>query len=237
MWMMSLRDNRGFTLMELMVASVVTVIVLGSAVALTSQIQNGYRRQLEGSAAEQEGRYALDWIGKYIRGAANNPTSAAGSECPEPGTVVRAVQYDPNDDDEHNDVRLMTDANPPDGLFGGSAAAGGCTQDNEDVTISLGNEDDGNPNTITFLDNNTGEEVSTRTDTVIESLEFRFRDSEHDLIVPTPWVSAVDPGNAGSVVYIEARITIRTRTIDPSTGEPATRELSQEFKIRSRGTL
>jgi len=54
MSMTFLRDNRGFTLMELLVASVVTTVVLGGAVALTSQIQNGYRRQLEDSAAEQE---------------------------------------------------------------------------------------------------------------------------------------------------------------------------------------
>ena len=43
---------------------------------MTSQIQKGYRRQLEDSAAEQEARYALDWIGRYIRAAANNPTAA-----------------------------------------------------------------------------------------------------------------------------------------------------------------
>jgi len=233
--MKSLRDDRGFTLIELMVASIVTIIVLGSAVALTSQIQNGYRRQLEDSAAEQEGRYALDWIGRYIRGAANNPTGAAASECPAAGTIVRPVQYDPDGDGEHNDIRLMTDANPADGLFGGSVAAGGCTQAFEDVTISLGTEAAGNANTITFLDNNTGGAVSTRTDTVIENLEFRFRNSAHALIVPTPWVSAANPGNAANVVYIETRITIRTRTIDPLTGAAMTRELSQEVKIRSRG--
>jgi len=228
-----LKDDRGFTLMELMVASMVTVIVLGSAVALTSQIQNGYRRQIEDSAAEQEARYALDWIGKAIRGAANNPTSAAVTECPGAGTPIRAVQYDPGGDNVHNDLRLMTDANPADGLFGGSAASGGCNQSGEDVTIAL----DDDAHTITFFDNNTGGEVSTRTDTVIESLEFRFRNSTHGLIVPTPWVSAANPGNAGSVVYIETRIRIRTRTIDPLTGEPMTRELSQEVKIRSRGTI
>jgi prepilin-type N-terminal cleavage/methylation domain-containing protein len=233
--MSTLRDDRGFTLMELMVASVVTVIVLGSAVAMTSQIQNGYRRQMEDSAGEQEGRYALDWIGRYIRGAANNPTSVGITECPAVGTTVRAVQYDPNGDGFHNDIRLMTDANPPDGLFGGSAASGGCIQGNEDVTISLGNEADGNANTITFLDNNTGGAVSTRTDTVIDNLQFSFRSSTGAPIVPTPWVSALNPGNAGSVVYIEARITIRTRTIDAASGEPVTRQLSQEFKIRSRG--
>lgn len=221
MSMTRLRDDRGFTLVELLVASVVTVIVLGGAVALTSQIQNGYRRQIEGSAAEQEGRYALDWIGRYVRGAANNPNAAATTDCPNNATVVAAVQFDPDADGIDDDVRLMTDSNPPDGLFGGSA--GDCTQANEDVTISLDSEN----HTIVFLDNNTGGAVSTRTDTVIEDLRFVFRNSAHAVLDTTV-------ANPANVIYVETRITIRTRTIDPSTGQPTTRTLSSEIRVRSR---
>lgn len=220
--MTSLRDDRGFTMMELLISSVMTTIVLGGAVALTSQIQRGYRLQIEDSAAEQEGRYALDWIARYVRGAANNPTAAATTDCPAVGTAVVAVQFDPDADGDNNDVRLMTDANPPDGLFGGDAL--GCDQANEDVTISL----DTAANTITFLDNNTGGAVTTRTDTVIEDLEFIFRNSAHAVLDTTV-------ANPNSVVYIETRITIRTRTIDAASGDPVTRTLSQEVKIRSRG--
>ena len=230
MRMTSLRTDRGFTMVELLVASAVTIVVVGGAVALTSQIQNGYRRQLEDSAAEQEARYVLDWVGRYIRGAANNPTNAATTECPGPATTNFAgVRFDPNNDDEDNDVRLMTDSNPPDGLIGGPDAAGDCTQANEDVTISH----DPVANTITFLDNNTGGAVTTRTDTVIEDLEFIFRNS----VRADPATDNIDSSNqntAGNVVYIETRITIRTRTVDASTGDPMTRTLSQEVKIRSR---
>ena len=217
------RNERGFTLVELLVAMTTMVVVVGASVALTQQIQNGYRRQLEDSAGEQEARYAIDWIGRYIRGAANNPTNAAMTDCPAAGTNVRAVQFDPNGDLIDNDVRLMTDANPPDGLFGGPA--GTCTQANEDVTISL----DNGANTVTFFDNNTAGAVTTRTDTVIEDLRFVFRNSTRGLI------TARTAAAAASVVYIEARITIRTRTIDASSGQPMTRTLSQEIKIRSRG--
>jgi prepilin-type N-terminal cleavage/methylation domain-containing protein len=219
-----LRDENGFTLMELLVASTITVIVLGSAVAMTSQIQNGYRRQLEDSAAEQEARYVLEWIGRYVRGAANNPTAAPTTACPGPGVVnVQPIQFDPDNDDIDNDIRLMTDANPPDGLFGGPS--GVCDQANEDVTISLDNA----ANTITFTDNNTGAAVETRTDTVIEDLQFVFRNSNHG-VIDTSVANA-----AANVVYVETRVTIRSRTIDPASGAPVTRTLSQEVKIRSRG--
>jgi Tfp pilus assembly protein PilW len=217
-----MRNERGFTMVELLVASVTMVIVLGGAVAITSQIQQGYRRQLEDSAAEQEARYALDWIGKYIRAADNNPFAVAISSCPANNTPVVAIQFDPDLDGEDNDIRLMTDSNPPDGRFGGTNGA--CTQANEDVTISLDNAN----NTILFLDNNTGGAVSTRTDTVIRNLVFVYRNAARAVL------DSSVVANQANVFYIETRITVQTRTIDARTGQPETRTLSSEVKVRSR---
>ena len=222
------RNDRGFTLVELLVAATTMVVVIGASVALTQQIQNGYRRQLEDSAAEQEGRYALDWIGRYLRGASNDPYAKAApsvpgtTPCPAANTPIAGFIFDPDNDDIDDDVRLMSDVNPPDGLFGGQAGA--CNQANEDVTISH----DPVANTIMFFDNNTGAAVATRTDTVIEDLRFRFLDSARAQIVTT------NQGNAANVAYVEARITIRTRTIDASSGQPMTRNIFSEVKVRSR---
>ena len=116
-------DERGFTLVELLVASMVTMVVLGGAVALTSQVQQGYRRQIEQSAAEQEGRYALDWVSRLIRASGNNPYNVVTSDCPSTGTPFAAIVFDPDGDDTDDDIRLQTDANPPDGLLGGPAGA------------------------------------------------------------------------------------------------------------------
>jgi type II secretory pathway pseudopilin PulG len=225
-----LRNDRGFTLVELLVATVTMTVILGAAVALTSQVQNGYRRQLEDSAAEQEGRYALDWITRHLRGASNDPYGKANvpgtTNCPAPGTPILGIQFDPDNDNLDDDVRLMMDANPPDGLFGGPGlVVGDCTQANEDITIS---HDDAQ-NTITFLDNNTGGIVATRTDTVIEDLTFIFRDSARAVIDTDP-VGA----NPANVMWVETRIRIRTRTIDPATGQPLTRLMSSEVRVRSR---
>ena len=222
--MRTLRSERGFTLIELLVAATTMVVVLGAAVALTQQVQNGYRRQLEDSAAEQEGRYALDWVGRYLRSAANNPYAKTITNCPANNTTVRGIVFDPDNDNIDDDVRIMTDSNPPDGLFGGLSNPN-CNQSNEDVTISH----DAVANTVVFLDNNTGGVVSTRTDTVIENLEFIFRDSNRNPI-DTDDVAA----NPNNVIWVETRLQIRTRTIDASSGQPMTRWIASEVRVRSR---
>ena len=209
--------ERGFTLIELLVATVVSMLVLGGAVALTSQVQNGYRRQIEASAGEQEGRYALEWIGKLIRGADNNPFSVVSTNCPAAATAYAAIRFDPNGDSIDNDIRLQTDSNPPDGQVGG--ATGLCNQANEDVTISR----DAANNAILFFDNNLGVPASIRTDAVIQDLRFVYRDAARAVtIVPA------------NVRYVEIRITVRSRTLDPATGAPVTRMLSSEIRVRSR---
>ena len=173
---------------------------------------------MEDAAAQQEGRYALDWIGRLIRGAGNNPHNKTVTQCPGGGTPFDAISFDPDLDLINNDIRLMTDSNPPDGLIGG-AAAGACNQANEDVTISL----DAVNNAILFLDNNLGGGSSIRTDQVISDLRFIYYDSAHA-------VTAV----ADDVVFVDTRITVQSRTLDPSTGLPITRTVSSEIRVRSR---
>ena len=220
------RDQRGFTLIELLIASALSVVVLGAAVMIASQVQGGYRRQMEEATAEQEGRYALDWVGKFIRGAGLNefPLLSSPSQCPSAGTVFAPIQFDPDADGVDNDIRIQSDNNPPDGKLGGPNISGGCDQANEDVTISL----DAANHTIVFLDNNLGGGQSTRTDKVIEDLRFIFRDTTHTVITGRTTT------DAANVVYIETDITTRTRTVEASTGVPVTRVLSAEVRVRSR---
>lgn len=215
-------NERGFTLAEILVASLVTMLILGGAVALTSQVQASYRRQIEDSAAEQEGRYALEWVSRLIRGAGNNPYSlpqvvGAKAACPVANTDYSWLVMDPNGDGTNDDIRIQTDSNPPDGILGGTA--GNCNQANEDVTVSF----DPATSSITFLDNNLGGAATIRTDAVIQGLNFVYRDASHNVTA-----------NAANVIYVETQVTIRTRTIDASTGLPETRLMSQEVRIRGR---
>ncbi len=218
--MTRIRDQRGFTLAELLVATMITTLVLGGAVAMTSQVQLSFRRQIEDSAGEQEGRYALEWISRLIRQAGNNPFGlplvvGGTASCPTNPTPYSWVIMDPDNDLANDDIRLQTDSNPPDGILGGAA----CDQANEDVTVSF----DPTTNSITFLDNNIGGLATVRTDAVIEGLLFVFKDVNH---VPTT--------NPANVVYIETQVTIRTRTLNPVTLLPETRLLTQEVRLRGR---
>lgn len=210
-----LREANGFSLVELLVAMVCTVLVVGGAVALTTQVQGAYRRQSEDAVGEQEARYALEWIGRYIRGARFNPFSVVTSSCPAANTPFQGVVIDPNADGVNDDITLQMDSNPPDSLIGG--AAGACTQAGEHVTISLDAAND----TIVFLDQAVGMAATTRTDSVIENLLFEYLDSNR-----------AATANSANVVYVRTTITIRTRTINPVTGLPATRALSSEVRVR-----
>ena len=214
-------DERGFTMAELLVASVVTMIVLGGAVAITSQVQQGYRRQIEDAAAEQEGRYALDWVSRLIRAAGNRPyADLLTSDCPVSPTPFAGLIMDPNLDGNDDDIRLQTDSNPPDRLLGGTL--GNCVQANEDVTVSY----DAVARSITFLDNNLGGGASIRTDAVITGLEFIYLKPDR---TPT-----VDPDEADQVMYVRTNITVRPRLSGANVGGTLTRTLTQEVRIRGR---
>ena len=212
-------DERGFTIAELLVSTVVSVLILGGAVSLTSQVQNGYRRQMEEVAAEQEGRYALDWLSRLIRAAGNNPYSIATGNCPVANTAFSGLIINSA---QPSTIRIQTDSNPPDRLLGGDT--GNCTQPNEDVTVSY----DANTRSITFLDNNLGGGASVRTEPVIMALQFIYRDGSHALLNPA------DPGfTAAQVMYVETRITVQPRAIGNQSGT-LTRVLSQEVRIKGR---
>ncbi|HUQ89280.1 MAG TPA: prepilin-type N-terminal cleavage/methylation domain-containing protein [Vicinamibacterales bacterium] len=216
-----MRNENGFTLAELLVAMMITMVVLGGAVMMTSQVQQSFRRQIEDSAGEQEGRYALDWVSKLIRAAGNNPFDlppvvGGTANCPVAGTPYTWVSINPLGHATNDNIRVQMDSNPPDGILGGP----GCTQSNEDMTVAY----DPLTSSITFEDNNTGGGVETvRTDAVIDGLLFVFKDVNH---LPTV--------NALNVVYVETQVTVRTRTIDPATMRPETRLLTQEVRLRGR---
>jgi Tfp pilus assembly protein PilW len=206
----------GFSLVELLVAMVVSILVVGGAALMGTQMQSTYRGQLEAAGAQQEGRFALQWIERYLRAAGNNPYRVQTTACPAAGTPVRAIRFDPNGNFLHDDIRIQTDSNPTDGLFGG--LTGACNQANEDVTITFLPSN----NSLVVRDNVTAL-ATVRTDTVIEGLEFIYRNP-----------SRVVTTNPENVAFIETRLRVRTKVEDQTLGDQFVQTVSSEIRVRVR---
>ncbi len=145
----TLRDARGFTLVEFMIACLITTAVLGGTVMLASQLQQGYATQLDDVLVEQEVRYALDWITRILRSAGSNPYSVDDVALPVSPHRFAAIRIDPDGDGIDDDLRIQADISPPNGILGGELR-GNCTEEGEDVTIAH----DADALTITREDNN-----------------------------------------------------------------------------------
>jgi len=133
----------------------ITTVVLGATVGLAASIQQAYTADLDDVAVEQEVRYALDWVARYVRSAGSNPYSCA---------VFQPIWLDPNGNGADDDVRVQADINPPDG---------DCTDSEEDVTIAL----DPVARVITL---DTGAGAVAMTDPVITNLQFTYLNDSHN---------------------------------------------------------
>ena len=114
----------------------------------------GWSEKLDDVAVEQEVRYALDWVARYVRSAGSNPYSCA---------VFQPIWLDPNGNGADDDVRVQADINPPDG---------DCTDSEEDVTIAL----DPVARVITL---DTGAGPVAMTDPIITNLQFTYLNDSH----------------------------------------------------------
>ena len=151
----NLNGDDGFTLIEFLIAMAITTVVLGATVGLAASIQQAYTADLDDVAVEQEVRYALDWVARYVRSAGSNPYSCA---------VFQPIWLDPNGNGADDDVRVQADINPPDG---------DCTDSEEDVTIAL----DPVARVITL---DTGAGAVAMTDPIITNLQFTYLNDAHN---------------------------------------------------------
>jgi hypothetical protein len=210
----TLRDARGFTLVEFMIACLITTAVLGGTVMLASQLQQGYSTQLDEVVVEQEVRFALDWITRLLRSAGSNPYSINTSPCPAVGTPFQALRLDPDGDGMDDDIRIQADISPPNGILGGDVA-GTCTEEGEDVTIAH----DADASTITRQDNNIDDDPQAMTEPIITELEFTYLDSARNVTA-----------NVDLIAYVQVQITGRSKTYNT---HPET-TLDTEVHIRTR---
>lgn len=216
----------GFSLVELLVAAAVSGLVVGGAVVVTTQIQQGYGQQLDTASSEQEARYALDWIQRLLRQAGSDPYNIRTSLCLPAGMLPSVngfppVQRDPNGDGVDNDIRIFSDTNPPDGMIGGPGPApAGCTEPGEDVTVGY----DAVNRTITLFDNNQpAAGALTMTDTVVNRVIYQYMDRNR---VPTT--------NMATLAWVRVTVTTQSKIRDPHTNQFTNFNLSVEVRLRPR---
>ncbi len=208
------RDEAGFTLVEFLIAAAIMTAVLGGTLALATQVQRGYSTQLEDVAAEQEGRYALDWISRALRSAGSNPYAIVTSPCPAVNTTFQGLRLDPDGNGVQDDVRIQADINPPNGLLTGA----GCNSEpDEDITIFHSGL------VINRQDNRVGGVSEAMTDPIFTQLRFTYLNAAR--------VATVTPA---AIAYAQISVTVRSRAPNPNTGQYPTSTLQTEVRLRAR---
>lgn len=210
-------SEAGTTLIEMLVALGITAGVLGASGALAGQMQGSYRLQVETAEAQQEARYAIEWITRHLRSAGNNPYALTVTPCPVAGTPVMGIRLDPDGDGVDDDIRIQSDRFPANGLIGGGAS--NCTEAGEDVTISH----DPAALTLRLQDNNLGDAPEAMTDALVGALHFVYRDADGNV---TRLESAV--------AFVETSVTVQSRVNDPATNAPRTSTLRADVRVRNR---
>lgn len=214
-------DQRGFSLVELLIVAAITSAVIGAAVTLATGVQTVYSYQLNDASVQQEARFALDWIARMLTPAGSNPYNITTSACPAAGTAFAALRLDPDGDTIHDDVRVQADVNPPNGVLLG--LAGSCSgtgaESGEDVTIAH----DPATNTITRRDMATDTAPVAVTDGIFTQLLFTY--------LTTSRVVTTTPAN---IAYVQVNLTGRSRSRSPNTGQYTTFTYRSEVRIRAR---
>lgn len=211
-------SERGFTLVEFMIAMAITAAVLGGTVVLAMQMQQVYSTQLDDTTVEEEARFALDWIAQALRNAGSNPYSIGAFLCGGTGnfsaiTINPLGTAAPGDDN----IRLHSDMNPPNGLLGGGPLL--CDELGEDITIAH----DAAAMVITRQDHNDAAGAIAMTEPVVEDLQFTFLDS-----------SRAVTANPNLVSYVRVRLTGQSQAFNTNFGEGTTSVLETEVHIRTR---
>jgi type II secretory pathway component PulJ len=207
----------GFSMLELLVATAVTVGVLGATALLANQVQARYRTELDVAAVRAEAQFALDWIVRDLRAAGSNPYRVSVSDCPASGTDFQAIRLDPNGNGVQDDIRIHADVNPSNGVLGG--VAGACTEANEDLSIAH----DPVNRVVTRRDHNAGNTAVPMSDSVITALRFTYLDA-----MQAPTTSDL------AVSFIGVEVTAETRTPDPRTGQPVSVTVRDRLRVRLR---
>lgn len=197
----------GFTVVELLVSMLVTLVLMAGAFQMLNDFQKQFSIEQELTAMRQNMRLAVDFIAGELRDAGNNPNEAN----------LTPVRGDPNGDNVRNDIRIQKDVNPPDDLRGSNL-----TDPWEDITISF----DATNKAVQIRDNIVGGAATPIVDEHITNLTFT-------LLRQDGTVTTVN----SQATSVRIQVDAATKIIDPRTRAVRTETLVSDVRLRPKAGL
>lgn len=183
-------NESGFTLVELLITTVILIFILGTMSGIVYSVQSSYRKQQERTDAVNEASAALDMITRLIRMAGNNPNGISGLQAIDPGTAQGGV---------YQTIRIRSDWH---GSTLSSMPDGDISDSLEDVTFFVQNnklmkQEPSDTSAVEFLDN-------------VNYLQFVYYDTNNVMIT--------DPvSNSASICRIDITIIMGQSNSTPIT--------------------
>jgi len=232
-----LKSNRGFTIVELMIAMVMGLVVLSAVLELFIHHNRTNSAQQEVAYAQQNVRAAMELMARDIRGAGYDPTDAAGF-----GGILAAdqnyieIQSDLNGDGD------ATDPESGDPDYAAAPTAPDATDPQENITYKL----DG----LTLLRGQrindpvafsvaspgqwTAQDVTLIEDVTGFQLGYVLWDGSSATTLDPPG-SALTATQLDQIRTVILRLSVRTENVDRDTGNYRTRNLVSRVRVRNMG--
>ncbi len=212
-------SNRGMTLLEILISSVIFAVVAGGIFTLFNQSQHSFRSQGDLTEVVQQTRIAMDQIQTYMRQAGNDGQNVFGSQTPPFGH-------------SHS------------GIFPIEYSAAGHIQINSDITGSVGSglgatgDPDGN-----FTAR--GEKVIVRYDAALDELNIDIGDGEQILAENISNFSLTfydlagnqitnPASNENDIARVQIHLEAETENPDQETGKVQSITLDSDVMLRSQ---
>ena len=211
------RDEGGFSFVELMIAAGISLAALAAAATLARGVQQTYQHQLHDVTVQQEARYALDWMSRAVVSAGSNPYGINVTNCPAAGTGVQPIRIDPDGDGTNDDIRIQADSGRPNGLIVGQLGA--CNEPDEDVTIAH----DPTNRIITRFDAGVDAAPVAMTEGIFTQLRFTY--------LTATLAATTAPG---SIRFVRIAVQGQSRGRDPRTGLFTTFALQRDVRLRTQ---
>ena len=200
------KTNQGFTLVELLVAMVMGLLVLGAVLSIFVNQNRTHAIQQEVAYAQQNVRAAMGLMVWDIRNAGHNPDNgsfeAIGAATNSTSIQVRADYSNPADGD-------VVDAD-------------------EDITYTVNASDQ-----LTRDDANDADPPQPIVD-FVENLQFSYGFADGDTGIPND-ADTDDTNDCEDIRVVMIQLGIRTENPDPDSGQDRVRNLTTRVRVRNLG--